>query len=75
MVYKGKIVLANTRKAYRWSIVVAPLILKLSTKWRWVVRFTLGSLFLWRESPRSPLISRLYGPQRDSESLVVNYVA
>ena len=36
---KGKIVPVHTMKAYRWSRSTAPLILNLSIRWKWVVKF------------------------------------
>jgi hypothetical protein len=41
-------------------------ILDLGTKWKWVVRFTLGSLYSLEKSPRYPLDRRLGGLQSRS---------
>jgi hypothetical protein len=42
---------------------MAPRILNLSTKWRWVVSFTPRPLYCRGKSPRHPLDRRLDGPQ------------
>jgi len=46
---------------------IAPRILDLGTKRRWVVSFTLRSLYIRGKSPRYPLDRRLGGPQNRSE--------
>jgi hypothetical protein len=42
---------------------IAPLILDLGTRWRWVVSLTPRPLYPQRESPWYPLDRRLGGPQ------------
>jgi hypothetical protein len=52
-------------KVYEGSIIIAPLILNLGTRWRRVTRFT--PLSPWRKSPRWLLNRRLRRPQGRSE--------
>jgi len=42
---------------------IAPRILNLDTKWRWVVTFTPRPLYSQEKRPRYPLYRRLGGPQ------------
>jgi hypothetical protein len=53
-------------KTYWGSGGIAPHILDLGTKCRWVVSFTPRSLYLQCKSPCYPLLRRLGGPQRRS---------
>jgi hypothetical protein len=46
---------------------IDPYFLDLGTTWRWVVSFTLRSLYTWENSPRYPLDGRLGGPQSRSK--------
>ena len=57
-----KVFLVHTTKAYRGSRGIAPLILNLCTKWRWVVNIR-TSYFTWRKYPWNPSNMRLGGPQ------------
>jgi hypothetical protein len=47
---------------------IAPLILNLGTRWRWVISFTSRLLYLHTKSPRYPLLKRLRGPHSWSVS-------
>jgi hypothetical protein len=53
-------------KAYRESGGIAPRILDLGTRWRWVVSFTPQPLYPQGRSPWYPLDTRLGGPQSRS---------
>jgi hypothetical protein len=53
-------------KAYWGSVDIAPRILDLGTRWRWVVSFTPRPLYPQGKSPRYPLDRRLGGPQSRS---------
>jgi hypothetical protein len=53
-------------KAYWGSEGIAPLILDLGTRWRWVVSFTTRLLYPQGNSPRYPLDRRLGRPQSRS---------
>jgi hypothetical protein len=53
-------------KAYWGSGGIAPLILDLGTRWRWVVSFTPRPLYPQGKSPWYPLNRRLGGPQSRS---------
>jgi len=44
---KRQIFLVRTMKACRGNGSIAPFILKLGTKWRWMVNFTLRLLYPW----------------------------
>jgi hypothetical protein len=52
-------------KTYWGNWCIAPLILNLDTRWRWVVTFTTRSLYPRGKNPQYPL-DRLGGPQRRS---------
>jgi len=60
---KGRAVPLHTMKAYGGIRGIAPLILDLSTTWRFVVQFTPWPLYP-RNILRRPLNRRLSGPQR-----------
>jgi hypothetical protein len=45
---------------------IAPRILDLGTRWRWMVNFTARPLYPQAKSPRYPLDERLGGPQSRS---------
>ena len=47
----GKFVTVRVRKAERGTKSIAPLILNLATKLRWVVSYTLRALYLWEKAP------------------------
>jgi len=49
-------------QAYRWRKGIAPVILNIRTKWRWVVNF-MPCCFTSRKTPIYPLNRRLGGPQ------------
>jgi hypothetical protein len=51
----------HAMKTYWWNGGIAPRILNLGTRWRWVVIFTLQPLYPQWKSPRYPLDSRLGG--------------
>jgi hypothetical protein len=53
-------------KAYWGSGCIAPLILELGTRWRWVVSFTPRPLYPQGKSPWYPLDRGLGGPQSSS---------
>jgi hypothetical protein len=53
-------------KAYWGNEGIAPRILDLVTRWRWVVTFTTRPLYSQGKSPRYPLVRRLGGPQSQS---------
>jgi hypothetical protein len=53
-------------KAYWGSGGIAPLIIDLGTRWRWVVSFTPRPLYPQGENPWYPLDRRLGGPQSRS---------
>jgi hypothetical protein len=53
-------------KAYWETGGIAPHILELGTRWRWVVNFTPRPLYLQGKSPWYPLDRRLGGPQSRS---------
>jgi hypothetical protein len=53
-------------KAYWGSGGIAPLILDLGTRWRWVVSFTTWPLYPQGKSPWYPLDRRLGGPRNRS---------
>jgi hypothetical protein len=55
-------------KAYWRSGGIAPRILDLCTRWRWVVNFTPRPLYPQGENPWYPLDRRLGGPQSRSGS-------
>jgi hypothetical protein len=55
-------------KAYWGSEGIAPRILDLGTKWRWVVSFTPRPLYSQEKSPWYPLDKKLDGPQSRSGS-------
>jgi hypothetical protein len=57
----------HAMKAYWGSGRIAPLILNLSTAWRWVVSLTPRPLCVRWKSPRYPLDRRLYRPRNRSE--------
>jgi hypothetical protein len=63
--YKVPVLLTEhrTMKTYWGSGGIAPHILELSTRWRWVVTFTLRSLYPQGKSPCYPLDRRLGGLQ------------
>jgi len=48
-------------KTYWWSGDIAPRVLDLGTRWKWVVSFT-----TWERAPCYPLVRMLGGPQRRS---------
>jgi hypothetical protein len=54
-------------KAYLGSGDIAPRIIDLGTRWRWMVSFTLLPLYPQGKSPCYPLDRRLGGPQSRSE--------
>jgi hypothetical protein len=56
----------HAMKTYWGSWGVAPRILDLGTRWRWVVSFTPWPLYLQRKSPWYPFDRRLAGPQSRS---------
>jgi hypothetical protein len=62
---KCKDILAHAMKAYTWSRGIAPLILNLTARWRWVVNFMPGLVYHGKE-PWQPLNRRLCRP-RDAE--------
>jgi hypothetical protein len=49
-----------------WGGGIAPRILDLDTRWKWVVSFTPQPLYRQGKSPRYPLDRRLGGPQSRS---------
>jgi hypothetical protein len=53
-------------KTYMGSRGIAPLILDLGTRWRWVVCFTHRPLYPQGKNHRYPLDRRLGGPQSRS---------
>jgi hypothetical protein len=53
-------------KTYGGSCGIAPCILKLSTRWRWVIRFTPRPIYSRRNSPWYPLYRRADGTQNRS---------
>jgi hypothetical protein len=53
-------------KVYWWSGGIAPRILDLGTRWRWVVSFTSRPLYHKGKNPWYPLDRRLGGPQSRS---------
>jgi hypothetical protein len=53
----------HAMKAYWGSGGIAPFILDLGTRWRWVVSFTFRSLYHQGKGPWYPLDRRLGGPQ------------
>jgi hypothetical protein len=65
---KFSLCLANyhTMKTYWGSEGIAPSILNLNTRWRWVVSFTPRPLYLRGKSTRYPLVRRLGGSQSRS---------
>jgi hypothetical protein len=67
---KVKLSLCSTKhlamKTYRGSGGIAPRILDLSTRWRWVVSFTPLPLYPQGKSPWYPLDRRLSGPESRS---------
>ena len=48
---KGKLPPLHSVKAYRRSRVIAPLVLKLGNKWKFVVNCTPWSLYPWERTP------------------------
>jgi hypothetical protein len=56
----------HAMKTYWGSGGIAPRILDLGTKWRWVVSFMPRPLYSQGKSPRYPLDRRLGGPQSRS---------
>jgi hypothetical protein len=56
----------HSMKAYSASGGIAPRILNLGTRWRWVVSFTPQPLYPQGKSPWYPLDKRLGGPQSRS---------
>jgi hypothetical protein len=56
----------HVMKEYWGSGGIAPRILDLGTRWRWVVRFTPRPLYPQRKRPGYPLDRRLGGPQSRS---------
>jgi hypothetical protein len=56
----------HAMKAYWGSGGIAPHILDLGTRWRWVVSFTLRPLYPQGKRPSYPLDRRLGGPQSRS---------
>jgi hypothetical protein len=58
---KGKAFRAHGMKAYRENRSIAPLILNLSSRWRWMVNFTPCH---FRRESWDPLNNRLGAPQR-----------
>jgi hypothetical protein len=52
-------------KVYRWSTGIAPLILNLGTRWRWVFNLSPRPFYPEKES-RYPSNRRLGGPQSRS---------
>ena len=60
-----KVFPVQAMNAYRGSKGKAPLILNLSTRWKWVVRFTPGRFTPGKE-PRCPMNTKLGGSQSRS---------
>jgi hypothetical protein len=56
-------------KAYEWSRAIAPLILNIGKRWRWVVTFIPRSLYPQKQS-RCPLNRKLCGPQSRSQNML-----
>jgi hypothetical protein len=56
----------HAMKTYWGSGGVAPRILNLGARWRWVVSFMTHTLYVRRNNPRYPLDRRLCGPQSRS---------
>jgi hypothetical protein len=56
----------HAMKTYWGSGGIAPCILDLGTRWRWVVSFTPWPICPWGKSPWYPLDRRLGGPQSHS---------
>jgi len=46
-----------------WSGCISPRICNLTTRWRWVVKFTTRPLYPWVKSPRCLLDRKLGGSQ------------
>jgi hypothetical protein len=69
---KGKVKLSlcltkhHAMKAYRGNEGIAPRILDLGTRWRWVVSFTVRPLYPQGKNPWYPLDRTLGGPQSRS---------
>ena len=59
---KGDVIPIHVTKAHRGWRSIAPLILNLSTKHRWVANITLWPLLLWENRLQNPLSRRLAGP-------------
>jgi hypothetical protein len=57
-------------KAYWGSVCIAPRIIELDTRWRWVVSSTPRPLYPQGKSPWYPLDRRLGGPQRRKDVTV-----
>jgi hypothetical protein len=69
MIHKRiKVFPVHSMKAYKGSGDMAPLILNLGTKWRWIVNFTLLPLYP-RKEPQYVLNTRPSGPQNRLEVL------
>jgi hypothetical protein len=56
-------------KAYWESVCIAPRILNLGTRRRWVVSFTPQPLYLWSKTPPYPLDRRLGGGGSQTRSV------
>ena len=64
-----KFIPLNNMKEYGWSRCIAPLISNLTTRWKWVVKFTLPPIHPWGKNIWHPLNRRLGGPTASLDML------